>query len=278
MYEPTSFYPNSSPKNSSKLRRLWIWMTESILNTPILLPNGKLFRWRYNGFGSGFQQTQLLDSFCNAIMLLTCLSALGVNINSPRFWARFQGDDSISAFSERMHEIYGPHFLTQLAAAAMYYFNAKLSPDKTSFSNNMTNVSVLSYFNQYGLPYRTEEDLLRHLFFPEKYQDFGRLAASALGMAYANCGHSKRFHSLCEYIFNKLVHEKGIEPHYSALNWMIRSNLFPTLEELQHAGFPSITQIQAMVYSHQPRSQSQRARQWPTEQYPKGRFYFLLDV
>jgi hypothetical protein len=128
-YEPTSFYPNSKPKNSSKLDRLWKWMTESILNTPILLPNGKLFRWLYSGFGSGFQQTQLLDSFCNAIMLTTCLSALGVNINSPNFWARFQGDDSISAFMERMHQLYGPHFLVMLAQTAEYYFNAKLSPE-----------------------------------------------------------------------------------------------------------------------------------------------------
>jgi len=277
-YEPTSFYPDSVPTNTNKFERLWKWMTESILNTPILLPDGRLFRWLYNGFGSGFQQTQLLDSFCNAIMLTTCLSALGVNINSPNFWARFQGDDSISSFMERMHEIYGPHFLTMLAETARYYFNAKLSVDKTSFSNRMTNVSVLSYFNSYGLPYRTDEDLLRHLYFPERYQDFPRLAAAALGMAYANCGHSLRFHSLCEYIFNKLVHEKGIQPRWTAIDWMIRSGLFPSLEELKTTTFPSITAIQAMVFTHHPRSTAQRSRQWPTEQQPKGRFFFLKDV
>jgi len=110
-YEPTSFYPHGQPKDERKIERLWKWMTESILNTPILLPDGRLFKWRWNGFGSGFQQTQLLDSFCNAIMLLTCLTALGVDINSSHFWARFQGDDSISAFRERMFEIYGPDFL-----------------------------------------------------------------------------------------------------------------------------------------------------------------------
>jgi len=277
-YEPTSFYPNSTPKNSNKLERLWTWMTTSILNTPILLPNGKLFRWLYNGFGSGFQQTQLLDSFCNAIMLTTCLTALGVNINSPNFWARFQGDDSISAFMEQMFTLYGPDFLTRMSEAAKYYFNAKLSPDKTSFSNKMTHVSVLSYFNRCGIPYRTDEDLLRHLFFPERYQDFPRLAAACLGMAYASCGSNLRFYDLCKYVFDKLVHEKGIEPNWTALEWMIKSNIFPSLDELKTTSFPTITEIQSMVYTHQPRSESQRSRQWPTETSPKGRFFFTNDV
>jgi len=278
LYEPTSFYPNSSPANSSKLDRLWKWMTSSILNTPILLPTGKLYRWLWNGFGSGFQQTQLLDSFCNAIMLTTCLSALGVDINSPNFWARFQGDDSISAFCERMFEIYGPHFLDMLAASALYYFNAKLSPDKTSFSDKLTNVSVLSYFNNYGLPFRTDEDLLSHLYFPERPQDFPRLAASALGIAYANCGHSQRLHDLCEYIFNKLVHEQGVEPNWNALAWMIRSGLFPTIGDLKSTTFPSITSIQEMVYTHKPRTLKDRRRQWPTQSNPAGRFFFIKDV
>jgi hypothetical protein len=277
-YEPTSFYPNAKPANSSKIERLWKWMCYSILNTPILLPNGKLYRWKWNGFGSGFQQTQLMDSFCNAIMLTTCLSALGVNLNSDRFWARFIGDDSIAAFCERMFEIYGPDFLSKLADAAKYYFNAKLSPDKTSFSNKLTNVSVLSYFNQYGLPYRTDEDLLRHLYFPERFQDFGRLAAAALGMAYANCGHSVRFHALCEYIFNKLVHERGIDPDWTALQWMVRSGIFPILDDLRTTEFPRIHDIQAMVFAHSERTTAQKQRQWPTRQHPKNRFYFILDV
>jgi len=253
-------------------------MTESILNTPILLPNGKLYRWRFNGFGSGFQQTQLLDSFCNAIMLLTCLSALGVNINAKEFWARFQGDDSICAFYEFMYRLYGPHFLTKLSETALYYFNAEISPDKTTFKDTPNGISVLSYFNAYGIPYRTDEDLLSHLFFPERYQDFGKLAASALGMAYANCGHSEKFHALCEYIFTKLVQEKGIEPNYNAIEWMIRSGIFPTIDDLKTTTFPSITEIRALVYTHTPRTMSQHARQWPTATSPKGRFYFVLNV
>jgi hypothetical protein len=277
-YEPTSYYPDSEPKNKRKLERLWKWMTEAILNTPILLPDGRLYQWKFNGFGSGFQQTQLMDSFCNAIMMLTCLSALGVDINSPRFWARFQGDDSLIAFLERMFQLYGKNFLIQLAEAGEHYFNAKVSVKKTYFSDKLTHMSVLSYFNQLGMPYRTDEDLLRHLYFPEHYQDFGRLAASAVGLAYANCGVSDRFHRLCEYIFNKLVHEKGYEPNWNALNWMIRSHIFPSLDALSNAPFPSRDHLQAMVFTHSLRSKQQKDRQWPNSNGKAGGFWFISNV
>lgn len=277
-YEPTSYYPNSEPKNKKKLERLWKWMTESILNTPILLPDGRLYQWRFNGFGSGFQQTQLMDSFCNAIMILTCLSALDVNINSPNFWARFQGDDSLIAFLERMFQLYGPSFLTKLSEAGEYYFNARISSKKTQISDKLTHVSVLSYFNDMGLPTRAEEDLLRHLYFPERDQDFPRLAASAMGLAYANSGQHKRFHRLCEYIYTKLAIEKGFEPKMSAIDWMIRSHVYPSLKELREAPFPSILQLQAMIFTHSQRPKSAMDRQWPNPNGKANGFWFLNDV
>lgn len=277
-YEGTSFYPNSRPMNSKKLDRIWLWMTESILSTPILLPNGELWTWKYNGFGSGFQQTQLLDSFCNAIMILTCLSALGVNINHPDFWARFQGDDSFIKFFELMYQIYGPHFLIMLSEAAKHYFNAKLSAEKSQISDRLSGMSVLSYFNHYGMPYRTEEDLLRHLFFPEHFQSLEGLAASALGLAYANCGHHERFHRLCEYIYFKLTREKGLQPKFKSIEWMIRSELFPSLREMVDSGFPDRIKLLGMVSSPQGRTIEQKARQWPTESHPKGGFFFTSDV
>jgi hypothetical protein len=123
VYEPTSFYPNAKT-NPQRIERLWTWMTQSITNTPIALPNGELFKWNFNGFGSGYQQTQLMDSFANMIMILTCLSALGINIEAPKFWIRVQGDDSIVAFFEMIYQIYGPTFLTKLEETALFYFNA----------------------------------------------------------------------------------------------------------------------------------------------------------
>lgn len=277
-YQPTSFYPNATPKRVERIERLWKWMCHSIKHTPVLLPNGELWRWTYNGFASGFQQTQLMDSFANAIMIMTCLGALGVKIDSDDFWIRVQGDDSLIAFCEGMFQIYGPHFLTMLEESANYYFNAKLNTKKSQISAKLSGMGVLSFFNQQGLPFRTDEDLLRHLFFPERDQDLARTAASALGLAYAACGCSKRFHKLCEYIYEKLVIEKGFLPEPEVLRWMVRANIFESEEqiiELCNKPFPTRMELRTNAWQHTPRSDGERERLWPTKPGPRNRFYFL---
>nr|UDL14342.1 MAG: RNA-dependent RNA polymerase [Partitiviridae sp.] len=276
-YQPTSFYPNANPRNPERLERLWNWMCYSVKHTPIRLPNNELWKWTYNGFSSGFQQTQLQDSFANAIMILTCLSALGINIDSEHFWIRVQGDDSLIAFYERIWYIYGPHFLTQLAETAEFYFNAKLSTKKSQFSNVLNGMSVLSFHNTFGLPYRTDEDLLRHLFFPERNQDLARTASAALGLAYAACGCSPRFHALCMYIWNKLIIEKGFNPNEESIQWLERAGVFTELDikAMISEDFPQCLELRASVWMHTPRSRQERERLWPTEPGPRGRFFFL---
>lgn len=277
-YQPTSFYPNAKT-NPIRIERLWTWMCYSILHTPILLPDGRLFKWTHNGFGSGYQQTQLMDSFANMIMILTCLSSLGISISSEHFWIRVQGDDSLIAFYEQMFAIYGPNFLTKLADSAQFYFNAKLSTKKSQISNQLNNMSVLSYFNSYGLPYRSDEDLLRHLMFPETPGPQEQLLAAAIGLAYSACGCSKRFHLLCQYTKQRLE-SKGKIPDPRSLRWMVRARIFEQdqIESMLLEPLPSRIELRASIWSHTPRSKAQRERLWPTEPGPRNRFYFLPTV
>jgi len=277
IYEPTSEYPNAYT-NPTHIDRLWRWMCNAITDTPIVLPNGHVWKWQYNGFGSGFQQTQLMDTFANAIMIYTCLSSLGVNIKAEEFWSRFQGDDSLISFFERMFQLYGPSFLDKLSEAAAHYFNARLNVKKSQILNSVSGASVLSYFNHNGLAYRTDEDLLRHLFFPERPQDWGRLAASALGMARAALGCSTRFHNLCALIWRKLVINKEVKPKYAALRWMIRSGWFEIIEQLDGTPFPTQLETMTARWTIHTRTENENERMWPTHTGPRGNFHFLLDV
>lgn len=274
-YHPTSFYQDPRPKDPVHMERLWRWMCHSIKHNPILLPDGRLYQWTYNGFGSGYQQTQLMDTFANCIMILTCLSSLGINIQSERFWIRIQGDDSLVAFFERVFDIYGPGFLDMLAEAAMFYFNAKLNVKKSMIKRKTDGMSVLGYFNRYGFPYRTDEDLLRHLFFPERDQDWTRLAASAMGLAMASCGCSYRFYKCCENIWNELVIKRGIKPRFSTLRWMERAGMIERVQALEKADFPDFMTIKAEIWSMPIREESAKQRLWPTRPGSAGRFYFI---
>jgi hypothetical protein len=275
-YQPTSFYPQATPRDPQRIERLWKWMCYSIKHTPILLPNGELYQWTHSGFGSGYQQTQLMDSFANMIMILTCLAAMGIKIEAESFWIRVQGDDSLVAFFEYVYRLYGPDFLTKLADTAMFYFNAKLNVKKSEISDRLSGMTVLGYFNVHGFPYRTDEDLLRHLFFPERPQDMARLAASALGLDLASCGCSERFHNLCEYIWRKIVIEKGIQPKFAHLEWMERTNIISSIEEISELKeFPTRMQLRALTWQYPVRDEATKQRLWPTKPGPRGRFYFL---
>jgi len=78
-YEPSKSDTHDYSQSTTseiKLTRLWDWMTNAVKHTPILAKSGQLYQWQFNGIASGFQQTQLIDSFVNTVYLLTCLSSL----------------------------------------------------------------------------------------------------------------------------------------------------------------------------------------------------------
>jgi len=276
IYQPTSFYPLAKT-NPLRIERLWQWMSFSITDTPTALPNGQLIKWTTNGFASGFQQTQLMDSFANLIMILACLAALGVNIESQDFWIRIQGDDSLVGFYSFMFQVYGPSFLTKLAETAQFYFNAKVNVKKSSISDNLSGLTVLGYFNSYGMPSRTDEDLLRHLFFPERSQNWERTLSAALGLGLAACGCSERFHRLCQEIIDDLT-AKGYSPHGGMLYILLRGQLLNDPESELPQQLPTQLELLARSRTPQKRTDAERQRLWPTKAGTRGNFFFLTDL
>jgi hypothetical protein len=268
-YEPTTEYPNSVA-DPTRIERLWKWMTESIFRTPTLLPNGQLWEWTHNGFGSGFQQTQLMDSFCNMIMTYTVLSSLGVNINGKHFKSRFQGDDAILSFPEPYALLQGKSFLTRMKEKAEIYFNAKLSDDKSSIGTHPNDLYALGYNNEYGRPTRTEEDLLSHLMFPERPQDYGRLAASASGLAYAALGCSEPFYNLCKDIFESVLEGNTVKPDWRGLKWMKKAGMETVLDGLINEEFPSYIATLSAGIHPKPKTETEIDRSWPTISHGVG--------
>jgi len=271
-YEETSFYHGDrSRTNPTRIERLWKWMCHAILHTPIMLPDGTTWEWIRNGFGSGFQMTQLMDSFANAIMLCTCLAALGIKIEHEHFWIRVQGDDSIVAFCEA---VYGPTFLLRLEEVALKYFNAKLNIKKSKCSTDFEGHSILGYLIRNQMPYRTEEDLLRHLLFPETERNtWNRQISVFIGLAYASCGTNERFFTFAEYCFNRLK-QRGNVPEPRHIKWLVRSGQVP-LQDWEAMEFPNRFAIQDQVWWPTEKGEAERQRMWPTQPGPRGRFFFF---
>jgi len=174
--------------------------------------------------------------------------------------------------------LYGNNFLDMVAASALFYFNAILNVKKSIVQDRVTGMTVLSYSNKFGICSRSEEDLLRHLFFPERARDYAKLAASAVGLAIASMGEHDRFHRLCEKIFKHITEEFHLEPNWKALAWMVRAHMVEDIKDLKFGKFPDQLRLQAKAFIYEPRGFREMEKQWPTTPQIEGDFHFLKAI
>nr|AOX47571.1 RNA-dependent RNA polymerase [Ceratobasidium partitivirus] len=269
-YEPSKSDTHDYSDTKSReeqITRLWTWMCHAIKHTPIKAESGNMYQWQWNGIASGFQQTQLLDSFVNAIYLLTCLSALGINIEGDNFQAFFQGDDSLCAFPEIIPD--PKAFIEKLSKEAKRRFNADLSADKTSYGTSTDDVEVLSYRNRSGLSQRDPAELLAHLLYPERPRRPAEHAAAAAGIAQAAMGSSRYVYDVCKDVYNFLVNEIGIEPSFKERD---PNRYTPDFRSVQR--FPTFEETFLSNFDLRQRSESDRQSLWPTQPTGNG-FHFL---
>jgi hypothetical protein len=284
-YQPTNFYPDAKT-DPVRIERLWQWMTDQVKHSPILLPDGTMYQWTVNGIASGYMQTQILDSWVNIIMILTCLSELGIDINHKSFFIKVQGDDSICAFRERVLRTIGKdRFLLKLSRIALSRFNAILSEKKSSISDRLDGVSVLGYFNTQGIAWRTEVDLLSHLFFPERPQSLEATAGTAVGIALAAQGCSRPVYDVCRDIFVFITQELGREAIISAHTHrdllyqgyvhidLIRQEQFQGTIKVKK--FPEFLATWMQNFVLESRTETARQRTWPTDPERSGGFMFI---
>jgi len=266
-YEPTNQNPNPIT-DEYKIRNLWTWIKHSVKYTPIRAESGNLYQFNHSGIASGFQETQLLDTFVNCIMLLTCLSSLGINIESKDFIIFLQGDDSLVSFPEYSYLTYNKGFLEMIAKEASDRFDATLNVEKSSISDHLNDLEVLSYKNRYGNSYRDEAELLAQLLYPERnYRTLGATASAAVGIAMASMGNSEVIHNICFDIWNHIVNEIGEAPKFinakrwigEVLNLRISGKTFPSLLELKDQQF----------FWNKERTESEKNKFWPVSSIDK---------
>lgn len=270
-YWPTSFYPETYTE-SWRIQNLWNWMTDSILTTPLMLPNGDLLQFQHSGIYSGYFQTQLLDSFYNAVMVFTILSRMGFDIS--KLAAKFQGDDSIIGILNIIPKPFHSEFLSLFQYYAKEYFGSTLSLKKSEISNTLEHLEVLKYRNTGGIPYRPELELLAMLRFPERDQSFESLMARSIGIPYADCGRHRRVFLICEDIYN-FLHKQGFTPDARGLPEGLRfkANYIPGSTQIQLNHFPSY--FETISHLTDSRSEMRTERHWPS--YPKkpNDFFFI---
>ncbi|ANQ45203.1 RNA-dependent RNA polymerase [Rose partitivirus] len=262
-YHPTVYYPETPETDPNRLENLWNWMTDSILTTPLILPDGKILQFMHSGIYSGYFQTQILDSMYNSVMLFTILSRMGFNIEKVAI--KVQGDDSIILMPYQ-YTVIKDTFLQFFSAYAQEYFGSTLNMKKSEILPSLERAEVLRYRNHGTMPERDELQLLAMLRHPERTSSLPSLMARAIGVAYANCGNHTRVYQICEDIYKYLA-KGGFKPDPFGLpgGLRYRQNYIPSYVQIDISHFP--TYFETVMHLQDPHRAILTNRHWPTDHF-----------
>lgn len=143
-----------SKRDAAKWRNVWDSMVWYFINTPILMPDGRMFR-KYRGVPSGSWFTQMVDSVVNYILvsyLTTCQDAEIRNL-------KVLGDDS--AFRT------GSEFDLARAQEDADVTGMVLKPEKCEKTTDPVEFKLLGTTYRGGRPHRPTEEWFKLALYPE---------------------------------------------------------------------------------------------------------------
>lgn len=182
-------YEGGGTPSARKMLRMWDYLKQYFIYTPIRLCNGERYR-KTSGVASGSYFTQILDSVVNAV--LTNWIHLECTGYFPRDYLVL-GDDSLVG-CERPLEL-------DKAQELMRSIGMNINYSKTGQSASLMNLTFLGYKITTGIPSRPVSGLMASLLLPERPdREFSDVQNRALGLLYAALGEHEEFHNLCTAI------------------------------------------------------------------------------
>lgn len=143
-----------SKKDAQKWRNVWDGMVWYFINTPILMPDGRMFR-KHRGVPSGSWFTQMIDSVVNYILICYLTDCQNCEIRN----LRVLGDDS--AFRT------GDEFNLNTAQNDADSVEMVLKPEKCEISDDPTQFKLLGTTYRDGRPHRETTEWFKLALYPE---------------------------------------------------------------------------------------------------------------
>jgi hypothetical protein len=256
-YVPTINYPKYDKPLSifkEEMLRLYKWTCRAVKFTPIRIFNGSEYKRTHSNIASGLMSTQLLDTWVNFILIVTCLLSMGIKIDTDTLM-KLLGDDSIIALREMLLEHQYDEFLVRLGHEAERRFGAKLNIKKSIIKPSLQGCHFLGYQFDNSIPKRDPLKLLAQLYNPERAWDLPKLAARAVGICWASAGQSTLVYNVCKDIYTYIVVELKYKPDSSGLRYLEYQGLTSQDFDVNH--FPTIEDIQRRNMTYQIKDDSE---------------------
>lgn len=141
-------------RERQKWRNVWDGMVWYFINTPILMPDGRMFR-KYRGVPSGSWWTQMIDSVVNFVLVEYLTRCQRTRVRN----LRVLGDDS--AFRT------GDQFDLEQARLDAARLGMMLSVEKSERTENPCEFKLLGTRYRNGRPYRDKDEWFKLALYPE---------------------------------------------------------------------------------------------------------------
>nr|WMY82295.1 RdRP [Diplodia fraxini partitivirus 1] len=156
---------NVNKHDAQKWRNVWDGMVWYFINTPILMPDGRMFR-KSRGVPSGSWWTQMIDSVVNYVLVEYLTRCQNVEIRA----LRVLGDDS--AFRS------GDNLSLDLASADAASVGMVLHPEKCDVTDNPSQFKLLGTTYRDGHAFRPTDEWFKLALYPES-------SVSSIGVSFS---------------------------------------------------------------------------------------------
>lgn len=171
----------ASQRQRQEMRNIWNAIQWYFINTPILMPDGRLFR-KHHGVPSGSYFTQMIDSIVNYILIQYLCECQGLEPKQ----LKVLGDDS--AF--RSHHTLDLERAQRDADAV----NMKLGVEKCELTKDPTEFKLLGLKYRDGHGYRPDDEWFKFALYPESIPpDISTAFSRLVGLWIGGAMYCRRF-------------------------------------------------------------------------------------
>lgn len=151
-----------SEKQDAGTDRVWEFIVSYFINTPVMLPNGKVVR-KSHGVPSGTMFTQAVDTLINAIVIRALFYYREIPFHSDKYL----GDDSKLRVPWHYYMKHGFQ-VDQFAQDAKYFFGFELKIEKLRVSKSQEDRKFLGYSIHSGRYIRSSKEWFLSALYTEK--------------------------------------------------------------------------------------------------------------
>lgn len=170
-YKPTHAKPVYTPEEcldiSMKMKKMYQWINYMAKFSPIRTPDGSRYQRQFAGVPSGLFLTNYLDSTVNAVVLVTLLLDIGVQLDQIDIM-RVMGDDSFIKLNIPYWKFEYDQLFDALASRARRRFDFVLSIKKSFCGPHIDGIKILGFEVRNSMPVKPPTELLASLAHPER--------------------------------------------------------------------------------------------------------------